>query len=143
MKALKIVSLVLLATIMAGCSTDTGNDEEPKTLLCDISGVWVEYAYLSDGVFIDVSDAPGMVHYEFAIPDNFTQYIIDEQGQKDICSQGKWTFDPDTQSAHVEESRGWNLDIAFTFADTEHATMTIKGRTPQSNIIIKAKRMQQ
>lgn len=26
---------------------------------------------------------------------------------------------------------------------TEHATMTIKGRTPQSNIIIKAKRMQQ
>ena len=99
MKALKIVSLVLLATIMAGCSTDTGDDEEPKTLLCNISGVWVEYAYLSDGVFIDVSDAAGMVHYEFAIPDNFTQYII--------------------------------------------ATMTIKGRTPQSNIIIKAKRMQQ
>ena len=121
MKALKIVSLVLLATIMAGCSTDTGDDEE----------------------LIDVSDAPGMVHYEFATPDNFTQYIIDEQGQKDIYSQGKWTFDPDTQSAHVEESRGWNLDIAFTFADTEHATMTIKGRTPQSNIIIKTKRTQQ
>lgn len=143
MKALKIVFLVLLATIMAGCSNDTGNDEEPKTLLRDISGVWVEYAYLSDGLFIDVSDAPGLVHYEFAISDNFTKYIIDEQGQKDIYSQGKWTFDPYTQSAHVEESRGWNLDIAFTFEDTEHATMFIKGRTQQSNIIVKAKRTQQ
>lgn len=146
MKVLKICFLMLLASMMAGCSSDNVADDEAQVILWDISGIWVEYAYLSDGIFFDISDAHAVTHYDFAVtnnPDNpfaFTQYTIDENGQKDIQSQGEWTFDMETQTAHVEESRGWNLDIAFAFSETDDATMTIKGRTSNSNRTIKAKR---
>ena len=70
MKWLKIFFAVLFASMLSGCSSDTGADEErkPTIMLSDIFGVWVEYAYLcSDGYFVDISGTGDEVFFDFGI----------------------------------------------------------------------------
>lgn len=144
MKLYHYIVLLCVCLLSFSCSKDTTESEEPQIALYDISGVWSEYAYkCSDGYFVDISDTGYNMYYEFVRPDKFMQYNIDENGNKDIVKQGTWTYNPETKVAHIEEPRGWNLDITFSFIESDdmyyNAILDIKGRTPQSSSIIKAK----
>ena len=91
----------------------------------------------SDGYFVDISGT-GCV-YEFARPDAFTKYQI-KDGEKEILTQGKWTYNPGTRTAEIKEPRGWDLTIKFDFAVNENATLYIIGKTANQNQTIKVKR---
>ena len=142
------ILLCIMATIMCACSNnDVISEEEPETVLANVNGTWLEYAYLcSDGYFVDISDTDYNMYYDFAMPNIFTQYTIDKDGNKNIEKKGEWTYNPQTRIAHITEPRGWNLDITFSFGNDETgaytAIMDIKGRTPTSSATIKAKRIQ-
>lgn len=141
MKHIKFILIAAITMVLFACSKSDIN-EEPETILSDISGVWSEYAYLcSDGYFVDISDTGYNMYYEFARPDAFTKYQI-KDGEKEILTQGKWTYNPGTRTAEIKEPRGWDLTIKFDFAmlnGSYIATMKIKGRTPTSNSTIKAR----
>lgn len=146
-KSIKVILCAVLGVLACSCSTIDEQKEEPQTLLSDISGVWLEYAYLcEDGYFVDISDTGFNEYYEFARPNIFTKYTIYNNGDKYIDTQGEWTYNPETRIAHIEEPNGWNLDITFTFIDDESgtyaATMAIKGRTGISSSTIKARKIQ-
>lgn len=145
MKHIKLILITAITMALFACSKSNIN-EEPETILSDISGVWSEYAYLcSDGYFVDIYDTGYNMYYEFARPNIFTQYSLNENGEKVIEKQGEWVYNPEIRIAHIEEPRGWNLDISFTFIDsgmTFHAIMDIKGRTNNSSSTIKAKKIQ-
>lgn len=145
MKHIKLILITAITMVLFACSKSNIN-EEPETILSDISGVWSEYAYLcSDGYFVDIYDTGYNMYYEFARPNIFTQYSLNENGEKVIEKQGEWVYNPETRIAHIEEPRGWNLDISFTFIDSGmafHAIMDIKGRTNNSSSTIKAKKIQ-
>lgn len=138
-KSLWIAFALAFVQMLCCCSSSDG-DETPEIVLSDISGTWVEYAYLSsDGYFIDISDVPSIGYYEFTLPSSFNQYTIVD-GQKDYSTQGTWTYDPDTKTAYIKESRGWDLYIAFDFKTVDDATLSITGKTVNQNRTIKAKR---
>lgn len=51
MKHIKLILITAITMALFACSKSNIN-EEPETILSDISGVWSEYAYLcSDGYF--------------------------------------------------------------------------------------------
>ena len=113
---------LMLVNLACSCSSslnDDGDDDEPQVVLSDISGT-------------------GCV-YEFARPDAFTKYQI-KDGEKEILTQGKWTYNPGTRTAEIKEPRGWDLTIKFDFAVNENATLYIIGKTANQNQTIKVKR---
>lgn len=133
--------ILLLCACVCVCACEKASEDEPEIVLSDISGVWQETAYLcSDGYFVPVYGLDA-VNYEFAIPNIYSQYTVDESGNKDIYKQGTWEYNPETQCAHVTEPRGWNLDIYFTFGEKNNATLDIRGRTTTSSSIVKVKRL--
>ena len=147
----KVIQYIFLisAFILVGCSKSDG-ELEPDTELYTITGTWFEYAYLnSDGYFTDISDTGYNVYYEFAIPNQFTQYTINENGERDILHTGLWTYSADSQHILIEEEHGWNLDISVEFDNDikndglYHAIFDIKGRTPNQSSIVKVKRISQ
>lgn len=139
------ILLVFACTFIFSCTQDNEGDA-PQVQLSDISGVWQQTAYLcSDGYFVPIYGLDA-IHYEFARPDTtgtlkYTQYTLDELGNKVISKEGTWEYDPQTQNAHVVEPRGWNLDIHFIFGEKNNATLEIKGRTVNSNSTVKVKRL--
>ena len=141
-----IRNILLICACVCACACTTDGEDEPEIQLSDISGVWQQTAFLcSDGYFVPVYGLDA-IHYEFAQADNFgiqtyIQYTLNEQGNKDISKQGTWTYDPQTQRAHIDEPRGWNLDIHFTFGEKNNATLDIKGRTANSSSTVKVKRL--
>lgn len=142
MKHIKFILIAAITMMLFACSKSDIN-EEPGTVLSDISGVWSEYAYLcSDGYFVDISGTGYNMYYEFAIPNKFMQYTVNDAGEREIIKQGEWVYNTETNVAHVTEPQGWNLDITFNFGvldDSYIATMKIKGRTPTSSSTIKAR----
>lgn len=146
-KSIAMVLCAIFGVMTCACSTMNETEEEPQTLLSNISGVWLEYAYLcEDGYYVDISDTGFNVYYEFARPNIFTKYTIYSSGDKFIDTQGEWTYNPETRIAHIDEPNGWNLDITFTFIDDESETYTaimdIKGRTGISSSTVKARKIQ-
>lgn len=141
-KLLKIywIALALICLqMLCGCSS-SDNEEQP-TPPHDITGVWLEYAYLcSDGYFVGLSDTGYNMYYEFLQPNIFNQYDIVD-GDTVYHKQGTWTFDNISNVAKVIEPRGWNLDIRFEFISDNDATLHITGRTNTSNMTIKARRI--
>ncbi|MBR8725486.1 MAG: hypothetical protein MR982_03300 [Bacteroides pyogenes] len=148
MKAIKILrTFILICACVCVCACSSNEDEQPETQLSDISGVWIEYAYLcSGGYFVDISGDENM-RYEFERPNKFTKYTIDKTMFKDVYTQGEWTFDAKKGVAYVTEPRGWNLEIRFTFLPVEDgeykARLDIKGKTNTSSSIVKVKRISQ
>ena len=138
--------ILLLCACACVCACTKGGEDEPEVQLFDISGVWQQTAFLcSDGYFIPVYGVDA-IHYEFTISNGsgeyiYTQYTLNEQGNKDISKQGTWQYDPQTQRAHVAEPRGWDLDIYFTFNEKNNATLDIQGRTVNSSSTVKVKRL--
>ena len=133
--------LLIFLQLLSGCSSS--DDDTPDVALSDISGVWLEYAYLcSDGYFVDISDTGDCIYFDFARPNTFNQYTIND-GQKEMSMQGTWTFNPETSMASIKEPRGWDLEISFTFKDANDATLYIKGKTDNQTRTIKAKRISQ
>ena len=138
--------ILLFACVCASACSESVIEEknDPELPGVGISGLWVQTAYLcSDGYFVAVN-APDAVHYEFARADEngefiYTQYTVAENGERDISKQGTWTYDAQTQSAHITEPRGWNLDIHFTFEGERDAILKIKGRTANSSSTVKAR----
>ena len=135
-----LVFALMLVNMACSCSSslNDGGDDEPQVVLYDISGTWTEYAYkCSDGYFVDISGT-GCV-YEFARTDAFTKYQI-KVGKKEILTQGKWTYHPETRTAEIKESRGLDLTIKFDFSVNENATLYIIGKTANQNQTIKVTR---
>ena len=133
----KVIQYIFLisAFILVGCSKSDG-ELEPDTKLSTVAGTWLEYAYLnSDGYF--------------AIPNQFTQYTINENGERDILHTGLWFYSVESQLISIKEERGWNLDISVEFDNGIqndglcHATFDIKGRTPNQSSTVKVKRISQ
>ena len=143
-KLLKIywIALALICLqMLCGCSS-SDNEEQP-TPPHDITGVWLEYAYLcSDGYFVGISDTRYNMYYEFLQPNIFNQYEIVD-GDKVYHTQGTWTFNTETNTASIKEPRGWDLTISFTFKDANDATLYIIGKTENQTGTIKAKRISQ
>ena len=136
-----IALALIFLQLLCGCTSSV--DETPDVALSDISGVWLEYAYLcSDGYFVDISDTGDCIYYDFSHPNTFNQYTIND-GQKEMSMQGTWTFTPETSMAIIKEPRGWDLTISFTFKDANDATLYIIGKTDNQTRTIKAKRISQ
>lgn len=136
-----IRNILLLIACVCACACAKDGEDEPEIALFDVSGVWQETAYLcSDGYFVPVYGL-GAMNYEFAIPNIYSQYTLDESGNKDVYKQGEWEYNPETKCVHVTEPRGWNLDIYFTFGEKNNATLDIRGRTTTSNSTVKVKRL--
>lgn len=136
-----IALALIFLQLLCGCTSSV--DETPDVALSDISGVWLEYAYLcSDGYFVDISDTGDCIYYDFSHPNTFNQYTIID-GQKEMSMQGTWTFTPETSMAIIKEPRGWDLTISFTFKDANDATLYIIGKTDNQTRTIKAKRISQ
>lgn len=145
-----IFIICAFALSFSSCSKSSEEDEEPQTKLSTIAGTWLEYAYLnSDGYFTDISNTGYNMYYEFAIPNKFTQYSINENGEKEISHTGTWGYSAESQHVYIEEERGWNLDISVEFDNDikndglYHAIFDIKGRTPNQSSTIKVKRISQ
>lgn len=142
--------LLFACMVLSLPSCSKSDEEEPQIKLSTVAGTWLEYAYLnSGGYFTDISDTGYNMYYEFAIPNQFTQYSINEKGEKEISHTGTWSYSTESQRIYIEEERGWDLDISVEFDNGAkndglvHATFDIKGRTPISSSTIKVKRISQ
>lgn len=141
------IAITCCILLFSSCSKSDNEPELPQTALSTIAGTWLEYAYLnSDGYFTDISDTGYNMYYEFAIPDQFMQYTIDEKGEKDILHKGTWTYSTELKTVHVEEERGWNLDISVEYNNElgnglYTAVFDIKGRTQVQSSTVKVKRI--
>lgn len=135
------------ALLLSSCSKSEDETEQPQTILSTVAGTWLEYAYLnSDGYFTDISGTGYNMYYEFAIPDQFLQYTIDENGEKDVLHKGVWTYSAESQKVHIEEERGWNMDITVEYNNElgngiYTAVFDIKGRTQVQSSTVKVKRI--
>lgn len=118
-----------------------------KIILSTIAGTWLEYAYLnSNGYFTDISDTGYNMYYEFAMPNQFTQYTINEKGER-IFHTREHGLIPLNHNIYRRTWMEFGYSVKF---DNDikndglyHVTFDIKGRTPNQSSIIKVKRISQ
>lgn len=134
--------LALLACVlMSGCSSTTNDSEdEPAVVLSTIAGRWNVTAYQDGTHFISATNPE---YYNFTPSGDFT-HVYEHTADLTDTTTGRYTYDRDKQIIHVDEPRGWNLDIAVQFlSDTSggyKAIFNIKGRTPAHSKIVKVQR---
>lgn len=143
MKRTFIMAIILVGLVGLVSSCTKAEDEpEPSFDYSDISGVWYQYAYkCSDGYFVNIEGNGLDEYYSFGHTGEFEHYGIMADGQKDIHTTGKYTYNPQTHEIHVDEPRGWNLDINVVFDGENTAVFNIKGRTNNQSSTIRVRKI--
>lgn len=129
MKALKIFFLVLLASIMAGCSSDTGDEEphvvlDPATNPAAIIGRWDEVG--------------GAEYYQFSTDGRSSDGIFIHYNRQ--TTSGAFMYTTDDNTIHCKPVGGidiFQIVVAFDQTDKNLATFTTGSHT------INVKRTQQ
>jgi len=134
--------LALLACVLvSGCSSTNDNSEdEPAVILSTIVGRWNVTSYQDGTHFIPATNPE---YFDFSPDGNFT-HVYEHTADLVDTTTGIYTYDHEKQSIHVEEPRGWNLDIAVQFlSDTDggyKAVFNVKGRTPAQLKVVRVQR---
>lgn len=135
--------VVLLVGLCGGaCSSSTDDsDDEPTVVLSTIAGRWNVTAYQDGTHFIPATNPE---YYNFTPDGDFT-HVYEHTPDLIDTTTGRYTYDPEKQSIHVDEPRGWNLDITVQFlSDSEGgytAIFNVKGRTPAQSKVIRVQRL--
>lgn len=134
--------VVLLVGLCGGaCSSTDDSDDEPTVVLSTIAGRWNVTAYQDGTHFIPATNPE---YYNFTPDGDFT-HVYEHTSDLIDTTTGRYTYDPEKQSIHVDEPRGWNLDITVQFlSDTERgytAIFNVKGRTPAQSKVIRVQRL--
>ncbi len=144
MKTINKFAVALLSCVFAcGCSTTNDNiEDEPAIVLSTIAGHWNVTAYQDGNHFIPATNPE---YYEFTPSGEFA-HVYEHTADLIDTTTGSYTYDPDKKTIHVEEPRGWNLDIAVQFLSTSsgdyQAIFDIKGRTPAQSKIVRVQRQE-
>ena len=135
--------LVMLLVCLCGgaCSSTTDDSgDEPAVALSTIAGRWNVTAY-QDGTHFTPATNPE--YYDFA-PDGGFTHVYEHTADLIDTTTGRYTYDPEKQSIHVDEPRGWNLDIAVQFLSDNDggykAVFNVKGRTPAQSKVVRVQR---
>lgn len=140
----KIVGcFVMLLVCLCGCACSSTTDDlsdDPSIILSTIAGRWNVTAYQDGAHFIPATNPE---YYDFTPSGDFTHVYEHTADLTDITT-GRYTYDSDNLTIHVEEPRGWNLDIAVQFlsdtSDGYTAIFNVKGRTPAQSKVIRVQR---
>ncbi|MCM1165150.1 MAG: hypothetical protein NC110_00015 [Ruminococcus sp.] len=141
----KIFTWVVLACAciaMCACSSDNASEDEPAVVLSTIAGQWDVTAYKDGSTFYPATNP----EYYLFEPNGAFTHIYEHTVDLVDTTTGQYTYDPKTQSIHVDEPRGWNLDINVQFlSDTDggyKAIFDVKGRTPIQSKTVRVQRRQ-
>lgn len=123
------------------CSTDDVGQEEPATvLLSTMAGKWVVVAYQDGTHFIPATNPE---YYSFE-PDGAFMHVYEYSPELSDTLTGRYTYNPDNLTIHVEEPRGWDLDFKVQFLDSDAgkyvAIFDIKGRTQVQSKTVRVQR---
>lgn len=131
--------LLALCACVCVCACSSNNEDEPTVELSTIAGKWNVTAYKSGATY---TPATNPEYYEFTTDGKFSHVYVHAADLIDTTT-GVYTYDRDKHTIHVDEPRGWNLDIAVTFLSTDgnyKAIFDITGRTATSSKTIKVER---
>lgn len=139
-KIVKAFATLCACVFMVACSSTDASEEEPAVVLSTIAGRWNVTAY-QDGTKFTPATNPE--YYDFTPSGDFT-HVYKHTADLIDTTTGRYTYDRDNQTIHVEEPRGWNLDIAVQFVSGTsgdyQAIFNVKGRTPAQSKIVRVKR---
>lgn len=125
---------------VCACSSTDDSGDEPTVVLSTIAGRWNVTAYQDGTQFIPATNPE---YYEFTPGGDFT-HVYEHAPDLIDATTGRYTYDRDNLTIHVEEPRGWNLDIAVQYlSDTSggyKAIFNVKGRTPIQSKIVRVQR---
>lgn len=126
--------------VCACSSTNDDSGDEPSIVLSTIAGRWNVTAYQDGTHFIPATNPE---YYDFTPSGDFT-HVYEHTADLTDTTTGRYTYDRDNKTIHVEEPRGWNLDIAVQFlSDTSGgytAIFNVKGRTPAQSKVVRVQR---
>lgn len=136
----RLVVLLICFCMVACSSTTDDSGDEPAVILSTIAGRWNVTSYQDGTHFIPATNPE---YFDFSPDGNFT-HVYEHTADLVDTTTGIYTYDREKQSIHVEEPRGWNLDIQVQFlSDTNggyKAIFTVKGRTPAQSKVVKVQR---
>lgn len=126
--------------VCACSSTNDDSGDEPAVVLSTIAGRWNVTAY-QDGTHFTPATNPE--YYDFTPSGDFT-HVYEHTADLTDTTTGRYTYDCDNLTIHVEEPRGWNLDIAVQIlsdtSDGYTAIFNVKGRTPAQSKVVRVQR---
>lgn len=135
-----IVGACACVCVCACSSTNDDSGDEPAVVLSTIAGRWNVTAY-QDGAHFTPATNPE--YYDFTPSGDFT-HVYEHTADLTDTTTGRYTYDRDNLTIHVEEPRGWNLDIAVQFlsdtSDGYTAIFNVKGRTPAQSKVVRVQR---
>lgn len=127
---------------LCACSSDSTSEseDEPAIILSTIAGQWDVTAY-QDGTNYVPATNPEYYLFE---PNGAFTHVYEHTPELIDTTTGQYVYDPEKRSIHVDEPRGWNLDIAVQFlSDTNggyKAIFNVTGRTPAQTKTVKVQR---
>lgn len=136
----KLINKIIIPCLfVCVCACSSNNEEEPKILLSNISGTWDVTAYQDGAYFIPATNPE---YYYFA-PDGSFLHVYEYTPELSDTNAGQYSYNPDNQTIHVDESNGRKLDITVQFLSSESsysAIFIVKGQTTIQNKTIKVQR---
>ncbi len=136
----KTIVALCACVFMVACSTTEASEDDPAVILSTIAGHWNVTAYQDGANFIPATNPE---YYDFTQGGDF-MHVYEHTADLIDTTTGRYTYDRDNQTIHVEEPRGWNLDIAVQFVSETsgeyQAIFNVKGRTPAQSKIVRVKR---
>lgn len=132
---------MLSFVLVSGCaSTHDDSEDEPAVVLSTVAGRWNVTAYQDGTHFIPATNPE---YFDFTPSGDF-MHVYEHTTDLIDTTTGRYTYDRDNQTIHVDEPRGWNLDIAVQFLSENsggyQAVFNVKGRTPAQSKIVRVKR---
>lgn len=139
-KILQRLCLACACVCACACSSNDLGEDEPNISLSTIVGRWNVTAYKDGAYYIPATNPE---YYEFEPDGNFT-HIYEYADDLKNTTTGHYTYDRDNRTIHVEEPRGWNLDIAVQFTlstdGNYNAIFNVTGRTSIQSKTVKVQR---
>lgn len=132
--------IALACVCLCACSSTSESEDEPAVVLSTIAGQWDVTAYQDGTHYIPATNPE---YYLFA-PDGAFTHVYEHAADLVDTTTGQYTYDRENQTIHVDEPRGWNLDINVQFlSDTDggyKAIFNVKGRTPAQSKTVRVQR---
>lgn len=139
----KLFTWIALAFVCIGvcaCSSDKDSEDEPTVVLSSIAGQWDVTAYKDGTTYYPATNT----EYYLFEPNGAFTHVYEHTADLVDTTIGQYTYNPESQTIHVDEPRGWNLDIAVQFlSDTDggyKAIFDVKGRTPIQSKTVRVQR---
>ena len=130
----------LACVCVCACSKNDNIEDEPQIDLSTVTGRWNVTAYQDGTHFIPATNPE---YYEFSPSGDFT-HVYEHTADLIDTKTGSYTYDRNTHTIHVDEPRGWNLDIVVQFLSVNsgdyQAIFNVTGRAPVQSKIVRVQR---